>query len=202
MSDRFTPHAEVAIRQIKEMLEVFTDWETGNKYGVQAPDGTTLLFAAEDGGSVTGLVLRQVFKNGRPFVLRAKDAAGRDLVLFRRPWTWWLSELSVEGADGARLGSVQQRFTFFGRRYDLLDASGATLGTLKGSMFRPWTFPLVRDGQTVGTIRKQWRGIGTELFTDADTFGLQFDPAMDEAGRTVMVGAAFLLDFLHFEDRS
>ena len=195
-----TPHDRVVIKQVREMIEVFTDWETANKYAIQSANGSTLLFAAERGGA-GAMVVRALLKAARPFALEAVDAAGATQVVFRRPWTWWMSRLEVLRPDGAVLGTVQQRFTLLGRRYAVLDARGQELGRLDGSLFRPWTFKFLRDGSEIGRIAKQWGGLTREVFTDADRFEVRFAPDMDADARLVFVGAAMLIDFRHFEDR-
>lgn len=45
----------------------------------------------------------------------------------------------------------------------------------------------------VGRVTKQWTGLGKELFTDADNFGISFPVDLDIKMKAVMVGAVFLL---------
>ena len=44
-------------------------------------------------------------------------------------------------------------------------------------------------------------GVMREMFTDADTFGVEFGPQMSPELRTLTLAATFLIDFLYFEDR-
>merc|ERR1719357_1493090 len=52
----------------------------------------------------------------------------------------------------------------------------------------------------VGKITKNWRGIGTEFLTDADTFSLTFPKNLDVPVKTTLLGAAILIDFAFFEN--
>ena len=53
---------------------------------------------------------------------------------------------------------------------------------------------LSADGSTqVGKISKEWSGIGKELFTDADTFGISFPMDLDVKIKAVLVGAVLLI---------
>ena len=44
-----------------------------------------------------------------------------------------------------------------------------------------------------GHITKQWSGLGKELFTDADNFGVTFPRDLDVTVKAVIMGACFLI---------
>jgi uncharacterized protein YxjI len=190
----------LVVRQQKELLEVFTDFETKNRYVVQLPDGQPALYAAETGGGAMAFLTRSFLKSRRPFTMRLLDTYGAVALVLERPWTWFFSELEVRDGQGRLLGTIDQRFAFFARRFSVRDASGRELAQLHGPFFRPWTFRVMQGGAEVGRITKQWSGLLREAFTDADTFGVQLGPGMDPRLRTLALAATFLIDFLYFED--
>jgi len=51
----------------------------------------------------------------------------------------------------------------------------------------------------VGKISKQWSGLGKEVFTDADNFGINFPLDLDVKVKATLLGATFLIDFMYFE---
>jgi hypothetical protein len=55
------------------------------------------------------------------------------------------------------------------------------------------------DGKQVGKIVKQWRGVGTELFTDAATFSVEFPSGCDEATKKRILGSVFMVNIEFFE---
>jgi uncharacterized protein YxjI len=132
--------------------------------------------------------------------MRLLDTYGAVALVLERPWTWFFSELEVRDGQGRLLGTIDQRFAFFARRFSVRDASGRELAQLHGPFFRPWTFRVMQGGAEVGRITKQWSGLLREAFTDADTFGVQLGPGMDPRLRTLALAATFLIDFLYFED--
>ena len=67
----------LVIRQQKELLEVFTDFETKNRYAIELPDGQTALDAAEAGGGAWDFITRSFLKSKRPFTMQLRDAYGR-----------------------------------------------------------------------------------------------------------------------------
>lgn len=189
----------LVVRQQVETTEVFTSLEVRNRYAIESPDGRMLLFAAETGEGVGAFFGRNLLGNHRPFHMVLQDAGGYSAMELRRPWRWMFSRLDVLAGDGRPLGSIQQRFALFAKRFSVLDPSGAELATLHGPMFRPWTFRVLVRDQQVGQITKQWSGLLKEAFTKADTFGVQFGPAMDPQLRALALAATFLIDFLYFE---
>ena len=76
--------------------------------------------------------------------------------------------------------------------------------------------------QEVGKITKQWSGLGKEMFTDADNFGINFPMDLDVKVRehccaarkypeiiilflqmkATLLGALFLVDFMYFEKQN
>jgi len=49
--------------------------------------------------------------------------------------------------------------------------------------------------QEIGRISKKWSGLLAEAFTDADTFGVEFGPAMAPPLCALVLAATFLIEF-------
>jgi uncharacterized protein YxjI len=189
------------VRQKKEWGEILTGFEGRNKYQVMGDDGQVLFFAGEVEGGLSAVLLRLFLKAQRPFTMELKTPEGGTVLRMRRPWRWFFSHLEVEDADGRAVGSIQQRFSFFQRLYEVHGPTGELLATLRGPFFKPWTFLIEENGVEVGKIQKKWSGLGKEMFTDADNFGVTFEQVRDAQLRTLAVAATFLIDFVHFENR-
>lgn len=192
----------LVIRQRKELTEVFTSMETKNRYEIDLPDGRTIMYAQEQGEGGMDFLRRNFLNTARPFHIELSDERGQDVMHVHRPWRWWFSRLDVLDGNGMPLGSIQQRFAVFSKRFSVLDPSGAELAVLHGPMLRPWTFRVLVGEQEVGQITKQWSGLLREAFTDADTFGVQYGPGMNPQLRALALAATFLIDFLYFEHKS
>ncbi len=198
----FQRHGTLRVRQKKEWGEILTGFETRNRYMVVGDDEQPLFFVGEVGDGIGAFLLRSFLKANRPFTLELKTPDGATLLRLNRPWRWWLSHLDVEDSAGRHLGSIQQRFSFFERLYEVRGASGEVLAMLRGPFFKPWTFLVEQHGQEVGKIQKQWSGLAKEMFTTADNFGVTFGAIEDPRLRTLVVAATFLIDFVHFEQRN
>lgn len=187
------------IRQEKEWAEIWTGWETRNRYRVEDPTGRVALHAAETGGGAGALLARSFLQAWRPFTIEVRDGAGSPVLSVRRPFRLFLPRAEVLGSDGRLLGAVQGRLSLRGRCYALEDAGGREVGRILGPWLRPWTFRIFSGDREVGVIRKRWSGLFREAASDADDFELELGPALQGPLRSVALGATFLIDFAHFE---
>lgn len=193
------------LRQRREWLEVFTDFEQANKYAIVTEGGALAGWALEKPGGFWRFIGRSILKTMRPFelmVFPAEGPVGRAELSVRRPWTWFFAHLYVWDRDGKPLGQVRQRWAWIRRRLDIEGPDGRLLARITGPLLHPWTF-LVHRGpegspREVGRIEKQWGGILREGFTDADTFLLTFGD-QDPTLRRLLLAAAVLVDYRWFE---
>lgn len=190
----------LSVRQKKEWGEILTGWETRNRYEISDGSGQALFFAGETGGRLGAVLLRAFLRNRRPFHMEIRNPSGEVVLDLDRPWRWFFATLEVSNR-GRLLGRIEQRFRLFSRHYEVLGADGELLATIEGPFFRPWTFMIRREGTEAGSIRKKWSGLGREMFTDADNFRVELAPGLDSLLRQLILGATFLIDFVHFENR-
>jgi hypothetical protein len=83
----------------------------------------------------------------------------------------------------------------------VLNSSGEEVYQLFGPILHPWTFQIRNDGGEYGKITKKWSGLLKEGFTDADNFGMIFPAEWDTKLKALFLGAVFLIDFVHFENK-
>ena len=185
----------VAVKQLKEWAEIIADWEAHNRYQILDGDGNAALEAGEARSS---WLSRQFLKGRRPFTIEIRSGAETALIV-RRPFRFYFHTAEIVLPSGRVLGSIDRQFHLFRRSYVVRDAAGREMSQLGGPFFRPWTFRIMERGKEVGVISKKWSGFGREVFTDADMFGVQFPPDAGAEYKAVLLGAVFLIDFVHFE---
>lgn len=189
-------HPELYVRQEIEHLEIFTGLETQNRYSVRTPDGQQLLYAFED----SGLLGRNALGSHRPLTIHVVDRNNTNVISASRSFFWFLSHLHVSDGTGQRIGSMQRRFSFLNRKFDLMDAAGSVVAEMRGPIFRPFTFMVYQQGQEIGRVTKQWSGLGREAFTDADTFKVEVDTGrMGQDFSMLMLASAIAIDLDFFE---
>ena len=156
-----TRYPELIVKQEIEFLEVFSGFETANRYSVRTPDGEELLFAYEE----SGMLSRQFLRTHRPLTIHFVDNDSNEVASAKRSFFWMFSHLYVSDEDGNLIGSLKRSFKLLGRRISILDTEGAMRSEIRGGLFRPHTFMVYSDGDEVARITKRWSGLGREMFS-------------------------------------
>lgn len=186
----------IVIRQEKEWLEIFTDFEVKNKYMVMDASGNLLYMAAEWEGSFW---TRNLLKSLRPFTIYIVTPEGNRVLILKRSFRFYFHKLEIFDQDWNLLGTIQRRFSILRRIYSVLNPSEYEIFQLFGPILHPWTFIIRIPGREIGRITKKWSGFLKEAFTKADNFAVTFPVGMDVAQKSLLLGAVFLIDFVHFE---
>ena len=185
------------IRQQKEWGEIITGFETKNKYVVSDMAGENLYMAAEEPGSV---LLRWFLKALRPFTIAVLSKEGQILFKVRRPFRFYFHRAEIIDGNGNIIGSIERRFSILRRIYSVRDKAQREIFELFGPLLHPWTFEIRENGNECGKITKKWSGLLKEGFSDADNFGIMFPETQDVKRKMALLGAVFLIDFVHFEN--
>ena len=186
----------LVVTQEKEWAEILTGYEASNRYSVSDAAGERVFLAAEVKGS---FLLRNIFKSVRPFTINIMTPDGNRVLALQRPLRFFFHKVDVFDSGWSRLGTVQRRFSILRRRYSISDGLGNEIFELFGPILHPWTFVIRIPGSEIGKITKKWSGLLKEAFTKADNFGVTFPAELDVNRKSLLLGAVFLIDFVHFE---
>ena len=195
---RLSSISSLVVSQQKEWGEILTGFETKNRYAVSDVSGSRLYLAAEEAGST---LLRWFLKALRPFTIAVLTEDGQVVLRVMRPFRFYFHRAEVVDSRGQSLGVIERRFSVLRRIYSVLDSSGEEVFQLFGPILHPWTFQIRNDGVEYGKITKKWSGLLKESFTDADNFGVMFPAEWDVKLKALFLGAVFLIDFVHFENK-
>lgn len=196
--ERLSSTSALVVSQRKEWGEILTGFETRNKYTISDMSGSRLYVAAEEAGST---LLRWFLKALRPFTIAVLTEDGQVVLRVVRPFRFYFHRAEVVDSQGQVLGQIERRFSVLRRIYSVLDSSGEEVFQLFGPILHPWTFQIRKDGVECGRIFKKWSGLLKEGFTDADNFSVMFPAEWDVRLKGLFLGAVFLMDFLHFENK-
>lgn len=190
----------VVIRQVKEWTEILVGFETRNRFEILDEEGLLLGRAAEEAGGLSAVLSRNFLGKCRPSTIHVYDREGREVATGKKPFRFYFHRMELfEGEK--RVGAIQRKFSVFHRLFALEDSSGTEVLRIKSPWFRIWTFKLLADEKEVGRISKRWGGALREMFTDADTFGVEFThPSLPLAVKELLVVGVFLIDFTCFEN--
>lgn len=198
-------HPGFVVCQRKESLELALGIETANAYDVHDFYGRRVLRVAEREGGFWGGVVRQFGGHEiAEFELDVVDERGAPVLHLSHPPRCFLQRIEVRSGSGRLLGWFEQCFTFADRKFQVHDAHGRVLLVVDAGFFSSWTFPFVRpNGERVATVQKEWSGLLTEAFTDADRFRLSFDsPHLGADERALLLAATIFIDLTWFEENA
>jgi len=200
---------QLIIKQKMEILEAFTGFESANKYQVMNSLGQDVFYAKED----TDCCTRQCCGPGRPFEMNILNNQMQEVLHLVRPlrcqaccFPCCLQELEVHSPPGTIIGTVEQEWSIFYPKFVIKDERGEPILRINGPFCGceccsdvDFILTSVATEQEVGKISKQWSGLGKEIFTDADNFGINFPIDLDVKVKATLLGATFLIDFMYFE---
>jgi uncharacterized protein YxjI len=208
---------QLLVHQQVEIFELFTGFETCNKYQVKNTLGQQVYFAGEE----SDMCMRQCCGPSRGFTMHITNNFGQEVIRVMREFKCCAGinccagcqccsmEIRVEAPVGQTIGYVRQQRSCLAPKYYVQDAQEQTVLMIEGPICIcqgpccTWDQEfkvLSRDGaHQVGKISKQWSGFVKEYFTDADNFGVSFPMDLDVRVKATLLGAVFLIDFMFFE---
>ncbi|RWS31109.1 phospholipid scramblase 2-like protein [Leptotrombidium deliense] len=207
--------SEVLVQQQVDLLEVFSGYETNNKYVVKNAANQQIYFAAE----VNLELFLELKENDachrwccgpiRPFQMKIMDNTGLEVMRLHRPYRctscWFpccLQKIEVFAPPGTLVGYVKQNWSICGPSFSVQNAAEETLYKISGPCCtcgcvccRDVKFTLIdkKSGDDIGKIVKQWSGVVQEGYTDADNFSVQFPQTIEVKMKAVLLAACFLI---------
>ena len=190
----------IVVHQEVELSNVLVGFDSANKYSLHAPNGQKLAQSAETGG-VGGFFLRQIFRNSRAADVKLFGMNGAEIAEMRKPFRFIFAEIAAT-IGGQEIGRAK-RLSWFGRNYGI-SVMGVPTFTISSSLFqwRDFRFNVMKNGVHVATIMKRYEGALKMMFTQADTFTIEFhDSSLSLEERFTLLATTYLIDFDCFEQR-
>jgi uncharacterized protein YxjI len=131
-----------------------------------------------------------------------------------------------ESSDGETLGdlqfSIKRGFTFMRSQVDVLNGEGESIGYFKSKLFtlggafrvfstdnqevalvkgdwKGFNFRFLQGEKELGTVTKQWGGLGKELFTSADNYVVSFEGEPNPVMTILLLAAGLAVDCVYKE---
>ncbi|KAF5280172.1 hypothetical protein FQR65_LT15035 [Abscondita terminalis] len=201
---------QLIINQTVEMLEVFSGFETANKYKVKNSVGQMVFLAREE----SGCCARNCCGNLRKFEMRIVDMTSRQAIHLKRPFACQsccfpccLQKLEVCAPPGVVVGYVEQNWNPLFPSFSIKNSSDDVVLNIKGPLCTSscccsdvkFKVMSANGSVKVGKIYKQWSGVVKEMMTDADNFVITFPLDLDVRIKAVLLAACFLIDMMYFE---
>jgi uncharacterized protein YxjI len=130
-----------------------------------------------------------------PVTLEIREADGQAVLVLKKPW--FRMTLFVSRPDGSPLGSIRKKIRLGKARFLLSDPAGTEVGTVAAKNWRAKNFAITDlNLQPVAEVTKEWKGLATELFTDADRYAVSLQPGTADPLRSLAVAAALAIDLI------
>jgi len=199
------------VKQKVEVVEAVTGFETENKYVVEDIAGKRIFFANEQSGCCN----RNCCGNHRPFDMTISDLNGVESIHLERSlrcsscfFPCCLQKVTVSSPPGNVIGFVKQCWSICCPKFEIQDENEKRILTIHGpnqfccACYTCLTaeFEVRSKGEKIGRIKKQWSGLGKEVLSDADNFGVEFPNDLKLEVKACLLGAVFLIDFMYYED--
>lgn len=110
-----------------------------------------------------------------------------------------IKKVEVVDAQGAVVGLYKAKKFSLSGGFHVYDGKGKHVAEIRGKLLKSdYTF-VQPDGKTeMGKVSKKWAGAMKEMFTSADTYAVQVEPAFadDPTVKMLILGAAVAIDAL------
>jgi len=135
-------------------------------------------------GFFTKLLRFTDLRQSTPFDFTVTTTEGGTLMRVSRGVPVFSSRLRVVDDEGVALGGFALKPFSISGAFDVLDATGIPVCSLKGGLTgRRFRF-LAPDGIELARVRKKWAGVGREFFAGASDYVLEIDEAVPPGGTT------------------
>jgi uncharacterized protein YxjI len=128
-----------------------------------------------------------------PVTLSVSQSGGGEVLRLRKRWFRYAVE--VFSGDGTALGRVTKRIRLGKASFGVTGSGGEVLGEVHAENWRARDFRFDDvTGVEAARVTKKWRGLVTEVFTDADSYAVTFTASTDEPVRWLALAAALAVD--------
>jgi uncharacterized protein YxjI len=176
---------ERATRGMKNVYDILDD--AGKPVGLAQQKTATMAMLI---GMVTGAPPTQI-----DFTEKPDDS----LVFTIRRRGYLMKKVEVVDAQGQVVGRYKAKMLSLAGGFNVYDPAGKHIAEIRGKLTKSeYTF-FSPDGKTeLGKVSKKWGGMMREMFTSADTYGVQIAPAAadDPKMKMLILGAAVAIDAL------
>ncbi len=191
-------HASLQRNQffVKEQVGLF---KASNNYDIFEPSsGQKILECREPNLGIFAKIFRFTdYKRMTPFHIEIRTPEGAKVLSIKRGISLFLSKVEVLDENDRPVGRFKQKLFSIGGKFDVLDAQGTAVCTLKGK-WTSWDFRFVRGNTELASVTKKWAGLGKELFTTADNYMLSVSPSVapSDSTRILIMAAVMCIDMV------
>lgn len=191
MGDFFEARSGIGVHQRRKFFEMRNQYTLSDESGAEAgkveqKKQSAFTFIARLMSSLDVML---------PVTLEVTDAAAQPVLTLAKPW--FTMKVTVSDPDGRTIGVIGRKIRMGKPVYRLMGPDGAEVGEIKGQDWRSRNFEVLDSGgASIGHVTKQWRGLLTEAFSDADSYAVTFEPNATCDQRKLAFAGALAVDLV------
>merc|ERR1711974_263290 len=214
----------VHLKQKIDTLEILTGWQVKNKFRLTDPTTGNIIGMFKEESTTCQ---RQCCKNAREFTANIIDSQDNIIMKLERPLHCACyccpdandgccgQEITILDSQGNKLGVARQDrqctcICCMDWMLTIRDVNGSPKWKLGNNICAATCvccddkFLYIYDMQMqkVGKITKQWRGMGTECCTPADSILIEFPSGMTAGDKACVIGSVLLSDYNLWEEQN
>lgn len=187
---------------VREQVKLLTD---RNTYVLLDGDtGEPVGTAEEHIGPLVRLLRWFVSKHLMPTRVEVREKPDDSLVFtIRRGAYIFKSRVEVLDAQGELIGFFHNKVLTISGGLHVYDRAGNHFAEIKGKWLGFDYRFVTADGKVeLGRVSKKWEGVAKELFTSADTYGIEVSPELAEQplAKMLILAAALAIDMIYKEE--
>lgn len=169
----------------------------GNSYNIFDSNGNKIgLLQEEIHGLFKKMLKFTPLKTLLSFKINFYDDNNQLILSLYRPFTLFLSKISIISNKGEKLGYFKQKFKLWSGKFDIYDTSNKFIASIKGD-WRDWNFKIIDDKKNnIGEINKKWSGLIKEIFTTDDTYAIKIYENLPIDEKILIVASAIVIDMV------
>jgi uncharacterized protein YxjI len=181
---------------VKEHVGVF---KASNNYDIFDPATNQKIMECREPnlGLISKLFRFTDYKRMTPFHIEINTPEGAKVLSVKRGISIFLSKVDVLDENDRVVGHFKQKLFSIGGKFDVLNADGTAVCTLKGK-WTSWEFRFMQGETELANVSKKWAGIGKELFTTADNYMLSINNSVgaEDSRRILIMAAVMCIDMV------
>jgi uncharacterized protein YxjI len=190
-------HDQIVINQKAKLIELVAE------YAIRDTDGNDIGTIRQEGQSKMKKLARFVSSLDQfmTHALSVYQADGAKVLEVTRPRKIMKSTVQVADGTGTPLGTIRQQNMIGKINFGLHDTTDQKLGEIRAENWRAWNFSIVDHAeQEVARITKTWEGLAKTMFTTADNYLLDVQPACQGTLRWLVFASAISVDLALKQD--
>ena len=191
MTEFFDQRTGIGVHQRRKVFELRNQYtltdESGADAGrVQQAKQSAIAWLARLGTSLDAML---------PMVLEVTDGTDQPVLRLEKPWFGW--KVAVLDPDGRSIGVIGRKLRVGKPVYTLSGLGGVEVGEIRAEDWRSRKFEVLdAGGSPLGRVTKQWRGLLTEVVTDADSYAVTFEEHATSDQRALTFAGALTIDII------